>query len=56
MLDGWTSSGGNSLAHQVYTKDFDAEGVRRGLSEAKKDRTPEWRGTEFSPGSFTEPA
>ena len=34
----------------------DAEGVRRALSQAKKDRTPEWRGTEFSPGSFTEPA
>ena len=40
----------------VYTKDFDAEGVRRALSQAKKDRTPEWRGTEYSPGSFTEPA
>ena len=26
-----------------YTSDFDAEGVRRALSEAKKDRTPEWR-------------
>ena len=25
----------------VYTKDFDAEGVRRALFEAKKDRTPE---------------
>ena len=23
-----------------YTSDFDAEGVRRALSEAKKDRTP----------------
>src|SRR6185295_15507732 len=29
----------------VYTKDFDAEGVRRGLHEASKDRTAEWRGT-----------
>jgi hypothetical protein len=27
----------------VYAKDFDAEGVRRALSEANKDRTPEWR-------------
>jgi predicted dinucleotide-binding enzyme len=27
----------------VYTKDFDADGVRRALSEATKERTPEWR-------------
>ena len=40
----------------VYIKDFDAEGVRRALSEAKKERTPEWRGTENSPGSFAAPA
>jgi 8-hydroxy-5-deazaflavin:NADPH oxidoreductase len=40
----------------VYTKDFDAEGVRRALSEAKKERTPEWRSTESSPGSFAAPA
>jgi 8-hydroxy-5-deazaflavin:NADPH oxidoreductase len=40
----------------VYTKDFDAEGVRRALSEAKKERTPEWRSTENSPGSFAAPA
>ena len=37
----------------VYTKDFDFEGVRRALSEANKDRTPEWRATTSSPGSFT---
>src|SRR5438132_10688389 len=40
----------------VYTKDFDADGVRRGLHEASKDRTAEWRGTSNSPGSFTVPA
>ena len=40
----------------VYAEDFDAEGVRRALSEAKKERTPEWRGTENSPGSFAAPA
>src|ERR1700730_5750914 len=40
----------------VYTKDFDADGVRRGLYEASKDRTPEWRGTSNSPGSFSAPA
>jgi 8-hydroxy-5-deazaflavin:NADPH oxidoreductase len=40
----------------VYTKDFDAEGVRRALSEANKERTPDWRGSANSPGSFTAPA
>ena len=40
----------------VYAKDFDADGVRRALSEANKDRKPEWRGTANSPGSFTAPA
>ena len=40
----------------VYIKDFDAEGVRRALSEAKKERTTEWCGTENSPGSFAAPA
>jgi len=40
----------------VYARDFDAEGVRRALSEANKKRTPEWQGTANSPGSFTAPA
>ena len=40
----------------VYANDFNAEGVRGALSEAKKDRTPEWRATTNSPGSFTSPA
>jgi 8-hydroxy-5-deazaflavin:NADPH oxidoreductase len=40
----------------VYTEDFDAEGVRRALAEATRDRTPEWRATDSSPGSFMSPA
>jgi predicted dinucleotide-binding enzyme len=40
----------------VYTQDFDAEGVRRALSEASKERTDAWRGTDKSPGSFEAPA
>ena len=40
----------------VYTKDFDADGVRRALSEATRERTPEWRATAKSPGSFNAPA
>jgi predicted dinucleotide-binding enzyme len=40
----------------VYTTDFDADGVRRGLAEAKRERTPQWRATENSPGTFARPA
>jgi predicted dinucleotide-binding enzyme len=40
----------------VYTKDYDAAGVRRALSEAKRDRTPDWSGSQQSPGSFEVPA
>jgi 8-hydroxy-5-deazaflavin:NADPH oxidoreductase len=40
----------------VYTNDLDAEGVRRALAAAKRERTPEWRATTKSPGSFTAPA
>jgi predicted dinucleotide-binding enzyme len=40
----------------VYAEDFDAEGVRRALAAAKKERTPEWRSTPKSPGTFDNPA
>jgi predicted dinucleotide-binding enzyme len=40
----------------VYTKDFDAAGVRRALAEASPARTPQWRATPKSPGNFTAPA
>ena len=43
-------------ATPVYCKDFDAAGVRRALSEASKQRKPEWRGTDNSPGNFDNPA
>lgn len=36
----------------VYTKDLDAGGVQRALSEASRERTPEWRATARSPGTF----
>jgi len=42
-------------ATPVYCKDFDLTGVKRALSEASKERKPEWRGTENSPGSFDNP-
>ena len=40
----------------AYTKDFDVNGVRHALSEASKNRTPEWRATANSPGTFAVPA
>jgi predicted dinucleotide-binding enzyme len=40
----------------VYATDFDAEGVRRALAQASKQRTPKWQATENSPGTFAHPA
>ncbi len=40
----------------VYTKDYDAAGVRAALAAAHKERTPDWRATPHSPGNFTRPA
>jgi 8-hydroxy-5-deazaflavin:NADPH oxidoreductase len=40
----------------VYTADFDADGVRRVLSQASPERTPKWRASENSPGNFAQPA
>ena len=38
----------------VYTTDFDADGVRRALSQASPERTAQWHATPDSPGSFTD--
>lgn len=40
----------------VYGTDLDADGVRRGLAEANSERTPQWQGTQNSPGTFARPA
>jgi predicted dinucleotide-binding enzyme len=40
----------------VYTTDFDADGVRRALAQASPERTPNWRATPDSPGTFANPA
>jgi len=40
----------------VYTADFDADGVRRALAQASKERTPKCQATENSPGTFAQPA
>ncbi len=39
----------------VYARDFDAEGVRRALAKASPERSPEFRATAKSPGSFARP-
>jgi 8-hydroxy-5-deazaflavin:NADPH oxidoreductase len=40
----------------VYTKDFDADGVRRALSQASPERTSKWRATSGGPGTLGKPA
>jgi len=40
----------------VYTADFDANGVRRGLAQASKERMAKWKATAASPGTFARPA
>jgi len=50
--ESWRQQPGTPL----YTKDLDAAGVRRALSEARRERAPEWRATANSPGTFTAPA
>ena len=40
----------------VYAKDHDASGVRNGLEEAQKERSPQWSATAHSPGNFERPA
>jgi len=39
----------------VYTTDRDLEGVRQGLLDATRERRPEWRASDASPGSFDAP-
>ncbi|MGB9279933.1 MAG: NADPH-dependent F420 reductase [Pseudonocardiaceae bacterium] len=39
----------------VYTTDLDTDGVQRALSEASPQRSPQWRATPDSPGSFLDP-
>jgi len=40
----------------VYATDLDADGVRRALAKASKERKPEWRATPRSPGTYENPA
>jgi predicted dinucleotide-binding enzyme len=57
VFDGLDAGGlGESWRQQpgtpVYCMDLDAAGVRRALSQASRDRTPEWRATANSPGTY----
>jgi len=38
-----------------YLNDFDKDGVRRALSDARNERTSQWRATAHSPGTFESP-
>ena len=50
--DSWRQQPGTP----VYATDHDAEGVRRALAEASRERAPKFRATENSPGTFRDPA
>lgn len=52
LADSWRQQ----PATPVYGQDYDADGVRRALSEASPQRTPEFTGSANSPGSFDAPA
>ena len=50
--DSWRQQPGTP----VYTADKNMSGVREALAHADPHRTPAFRGTETSPGTFTNPA
>ena len=50
--DSWRQQPGTP----VYTTDVDAEGVRKALSAARRQRMPDWIATPKSPGNFASPA
>jgi 8-hydroxy-5-deazaflavin:NADPH oxidoreductase len=54
--ESWRQQWRQQPATPVYASDFDAEGIRRALEEATKERKPEWRATPNSPGSRQHPA
>lgn len=38
-----------------YLQDFDVQGVRRALQQARPERAPQWTATDASPGTFDAP-
>lgn len=51
LADSWRQQPGTP----VYTTDRDIEGVRQGLLDARRERTPQWTASERSPGTFESP-
>ena len=51
LADSWRQQPGSP----VYGTDYDEEGVRQGLLDARRERSPEWRATAQSPGTFEAP-
>ncbi|HTU68755.1 MAG TPA: NAD(P)-binding domain-containing protein [Candidatus Baltobacteraceae bacterium] len=51
LEDSWRQQPGTP----VYARDFDTAGVRSALAHATRERTPEWRASDASPGSYEEP-
>ncbi len=51
LNDSWRQQPGTP----VYATDHDAEGVRKALAAAKRERTPQFTATEKSPGTFATP-
>ncbi|MDQ0010568.1 putative dinucleotide-binding enzyme [Luteibacter jiangsuensis] len=51
LADSWRQQPGSP----VYTTDRDLEGVQRALLAAVRERQPEWRATDASPGDFDTP-
>ena len=49
--DSWRQQPGSP----VYTADLDANDLTRGLAEASPERTPQWRATDESPGTYGDP-
>lgn len=52
LVESWRQQPGSP----VYLKDYDARGVRQAISEARRERGPEWRATPNSPGTYAVPA
>jgi len=52
IADSWRQQPGSP----GYLKDYDVAGVERALAEATPERTPAWRATPNSPGTYDKPA
>ncbi len=51
IADSWRQQPGTP----GYLQDFDVEGLRTALQQARPERTPQWTATDASPGTFDAP-